>query len=96
MGLSWPFLGACRGLGSVTIFFFFFFCLESRANKFFYLFEGVPNFVTEGVPKYRANIKNFNYYIQKNKNSSFLSGQGVPTKLWKMKRKGVELYHQRF
>ena len=42
---------------------FFFFCLKVEQINFFYLFEGVPNFVTEGVPKYRANIKNFNYYI---------------------------------
>ena len=94
MGLSWALLGACCGLGFVTLFFFF--CLKIEKINFIYLFEGVPNFVTEGVPKNKANIKNFNYYIQKNKNSSFLSGQGVPTKLWKTKRKGVELYHQRF
>ena len=50
---------------------FFFFLLESRANKFFYLFEGVPTFVTKGVPKYRANIKNFNNYIQKKKKFRF-------------------------
>ena len=52
------------GLALLQIFFFL---LESRANKFFYLFEGVPTFVTKGVPKYRANIKNFNNYIQKKK-----------------------------
>ena len=52
------------GLGSVTKFFFFldfssnfflgfffFLGLESRTDNFFFLFEGVPNFVIEGVPK---------------------------------------------
>ena len=30
--------------------FFFFLGLESRTDNFFFLFEGVPNFVIEGVP----------------------------------------------
>ena len=50
-GLLWAWL--CYNF----FFFGFFFLLESRANKFIYLFEGVPNFVTEGVPKFRENIK---------------------------------------
>ena len=42
---------ACHGLGSITIFFFF-------------KFEGVPNFVIEGVPNTeKIYIYIFNYYI---------------------------------
>ena len=40
---------ACRGLGFVTIFFF--------------KFEGVPNFVIEGVLNIEKKYIFFNYYI---------------------------------
>ena len=60
VGLAVGFVG---GLALLD-FFFFFGCLKvEQINFYFILFEGVPNFVIEGVPKYRASIKIFNYYI---------------------------------